>query len=471
MSLANRGFETRGAHDGVAASWTLVTKDTEREYAGFDVAQNLLNYSETLSDASWTKAFVTISSGTGTTPPSGPTVAADKIVEDGTTNTRSVSHAVAGARTVSFYVKAAGRSWVYVGAWDGVSTYQMTAWFNLATGAAGTVSGSVGIPGGGLRSAIESVGNGWYRVSVTAPAFFSQLTTAYLGPSTADAVTSYAGTNTLAALEVTGAQVTSNSSAGPYAKTSGATADVELGSERFDVMWSRNETFAATWSALQSIAAQVTSVFVTPKFAEDFEESWALSGGVGNEAFAFSWPGGTLASFDTTPENFEDFEEEWSSNQLNLSGFAPGDVSAASFDTAPEAYEDFEEGWNNDTFYTSMSSTSTAAFDSTPQNFEDFEETKVPLAVSVDPATDTFTTPSVHGLSVGDKVTFITDGALPAGLSPNVDYWVKTAPTTTTFTVASASGGTTIDVTNSGTGTNKVVGNKATYWTSFLTTI
>jgi len=49
-----------------------------------------------------------------------------------------------------------------------------------------------------------------------------------------------------------------------------------------------------------------------------------------------------------------------------------------------------------------------------------------------------------HGLNVGDAVIFGTTGALPSPLVAGTVYYVKTAPTTGTFTVAATLGGTAI---------------------------
>ena len=50
------------------------------------------------------------------------------------------------------------------------------------------------------------------------------------------------------------------------------------------------------------------------------------------------------------------------------------------------------------------------------------------------------TTPIVHGLSAGDKV-FFTDITTTTGISTNTIYFVKAAPTTTTFTLTATEGG------------------------------
>ena len=73
------------------------------------------------------------------------------------------------------------------------------------------------------------------------------------------------------------------------------------------------------------------------------------------------------------------------------------------------------------------------------------------------------TTPSNHGLAVGNEVVFASTGSLPSGLSTGTTYYVKTVPTTMTFTVAATSGGTAIKTTSNGSGTHTYTTNSE--WT------
>lgn len=52
-----------------------------------------------------------------------------------------------------------------------------------------------------------------------------------------------------------------------------------------------------------------------------------------------------------------------------------------------------------------------------------------------------------HGLRVGDPVKFATTGALPDNITAGTTYYVKTAPTADTLTIAATVGGTAIDTT------------------------
>lgn len=62
-----------------------------------------------------------------------------------------------------------------------------------------------------------------------------------------------------------------------------------------------------------------------------------------------------------------------------------------------------------------------------------------------------FTTASAHGMAVNDLVVFNTNGTIPTGITANTIYYIKTAPSTTTFTIASTLGGTAIEITDAQT--------------------
>jgi hypothetical protein len=75
--------------------------------------------------------------------------------------------------------------------------------------------------------------------------------------------------------------------------------------------------------------------------------------------------------------------------------------------------------------------------------------------ITADATTDTFTSAS-HGYTNGTRVQVENaDGALPAGLSENTTYYVIGAATNT-FQLSATSGGAAINITDAGTGTNRV---------------
>lgn len=132
-----------------------------------EVTTNLLTYSQTFSDASWTKSNCTI----GSTPIQSPIqdLTAYKLQSSVTTNTnksfyKSVSGLLAGQTiTTSFYLKAAERTWalIQMGTTGSAFTANQNAYFNIGAGIVGSTSG-------GCTSTITDAGNGWYRCTITA---------------------------------------------------------------------------------------------------------------------------------------------------------------------------------------------------------------------------------------------------------------------------------------------------------------
>jgi len=74
-------------------------------------------------------------------------------------------------------------------------------------------------------------------------------------------------------------------------------------------------------------------------------------------------------------------------------------------------------------------------------------------AFTVTAATDVFSS-TAHGLEVGDVIEVKTETTLPAGLSASTPYYVITVPSADTFKVSATKGGTTVNVTDTGTGTH-----------------
>ena len=170
---------------------------------------NLVTYSEDFSNNSWTKSSVTLTSGFAA--PDG-TNNAYKLVE-GTNNgshqiySSFISGSAGNNYTTSFFVKAAQRTWCRIMTYGGT-----TVFFDLANGVVGAESNASG--------KIESLSNGWYKVSST---YVSQSNErAYLHIAESNNTTSYQGNGT-SGIYVFGAQVEAQSQATSYVPTSGAT--------------------------------------------------------------------------------------------------------------------------------------------------------------------------------------------------------------------------------------------------------
>lgn len=169
--------------------------------AQVDNGINLLLNSDTPGTGSgWGLSGATAATGSA----SGPDGNSDAwaLTEIATTNQHIAGQTItvpsaAADYTTSFLLKAASRTWAYVQAFDG--TNGIAQWFNLATGALGT--SQVGTNFALISSQCVDYGNGWkrciltYRKSSAATALES-----LFGAATADAVTTYLGVASSAAL-------------------------------------------------------------------------------------------------------------------------------------------------------------------------------------------------------------------------------------------------------------------------------
>jgi hypothetical protein len=151
---------------------------------------NAFSNSEDFGNAAWTKTRCSVTAD-ATTAPNG-TLTADKLVEDATASNSHLIQRATPTLTASTYssfsvfLKAAGRTMAAIAVTrkDGTTA---GVWFNLATGALGTVNAN-------CRGRITAYGNGWYRCQ----AAFDALTGATapqvsFGPATTDASLSYSG--------------------------------------------------------------------------------------------------------------------------------------------------------------------------------------------------------------------------------------------------------------------------------------
>lgn len=161
-------------------------------------ATNLLTRTNEFAHAEWIQSDAT---ATGvlpnvTTAPDG-TLTACKLVEE---TTASVAHGLyndfgfssEATLTMSLYVKASERSFVRLSIWDGMGV-NAYADFNLNTGVVGT-SGQTGSGITLYTYRLQSVGNAWYRVSITATTTGITYGYARVQLLSADATPTYAGT-------------------------------------------------------------------------------------------------------------------------------------------------------------------------------------------------------------------------------------------------------------------------------------
>ncbi|MCE2725070.1 MAG: hypothetical protein LW865_17620, partial [Betaproteobacteria bacterium] len=193
---------------------------------------NLFQQSEDFSNAYWVKTNSSILSNSATSPDGNNT--ADKIVEDTSNNAHYIQKTLGGASatySLSIYAKAGGRNWILLGWWDGAAN--RNAYFNISSGSVGTISGSV-------STSIVSVGNGWFRCTVT---HTSAISVMYTQCATSDGVSSYTGDGT-SGVFIWGAQLEAGAFPTSYIPTTSASA-----TRSADVCQITGSDFSSFWNA------------------------------------------------------------------------------------------------------------------------------------------------------------------------------------------------------------------------------
>jgi hypothetical protein len=171
---------------------------------------NFFQDSEMFSTANWGKLNSSVSANT-TTAPNG-TLTADTLVENTANSTHIALQITAGqisgnTYTASIYAKAAGRSWI--GLFNNAGGTG-NAFFDLSNGTVGTVlTGS---------AQIQSVGNGWYRCSITFVPTTTGTFNIQVRIASADNVPTYTGNGT-SGIFIWGAQIVEGTDAKPYFAT------------------------------------------------------------------------------------------------------------------------------------------------------------------------------------------------------------------------------------------------------------
>jgi hypothetical protein len=234
-------------------------------------ATNLVEYSEDFSNSYWPKAGVTVLASSEVDPSGGTN--AYELIESATTsnhllNLTYITGVTSLPHTYSVYAKANTRSWIRI---QGQLPTNSWANFNLSTGEFGS---------SGLNQdsfSFESVGDGWYRVSVTnTPSSQNSGIQIFVldsdlgGPSP-----SYTGDGT-SGLYLWGAQVEAGSLTS-YIPTSGSTVtraadDLEIsGSDFTDAFYGTEGTF-----------------FVTANLKDPVRGYGLITGGSTNQLFIYS---------------------------------------------------------------------------------------------------------------------------------------------------------------------------------------
>jgi hypothetical protein len=234
---------------------------------------NFFQDSEMFSTANWGKLNSSVSANT-TTAPNG-TLTADTLVENTANSTHIALQITAGqisgnTYTASIYAKAAGRSWI--GLFNNAGGTG-NAFFDLSNGTVGTVlTGS---------AQIQSVGNGWYRCSITFVPTTTGTFNIQVRIASADNVPTYTGNGT-SGIFIWGAQIVEGTDAKPYFATTNR-QDVP----RLDY---RNADGSLNSCPRLLLEPQRTNLAL---YSEQFNDaSWLLIGATTSANVAIS-PGGT----------------------------------------------------------------------------------------------------------------------------------------------------------------------------------
>lgn len=172
---------------------------------------NRLTYSEDFTNAAWTKNRVTVTPAQFANPADG-LLTMSAVMETATTNThylpQNYTFTAAVPHTLSVFCKPNGRDWIFVSMYDGTTAH--SAFFNVTTGAVGTL-------GGAATGKITRMGNGIYRCEVTATVL-AAVGLVEIDLSTDGSTLSYAGDITKG-IYIWGAQIEIAAYAGPYVST------------------------------------------------------------------------------------------------------------------------------------------------------------------------------------------------------------------------------------------------------------
>jgi hypothetical protein len=196
------------------------TRASSGTYVGSDgliktAVTNLLLRSEEFDNASWSKTASSVTANTIVAP--NGTVTADKLVEDTSTGGHVLVQGSSGipdsaSVCVSCYCKAAERSWVAITVTDKAAIINRR-WFNLSNGTQGATNGTIS------AFSATNVGDGWYRIAVTASVGTGASTPGVrISLGVADNTASYTGDGT-SGIYLWGAQLEQSSTVGEYIPT------------------------------------------------------------------------------------------------------------------------------------------------------------------------------------------------------------------------------------------------------------
>jgi hypothetical protein len=259
---------------------------------GLFVEEARTNYSPSLlNNATYWSAVAVVVVTTGATSPTGLADGYTLTEPAGTTSyglnlaAASIPTITSGtAMTSSVFAKAGTCSWLRLFISDATTpTIAAHAWFNLATGTIGTTASAAGSPTS-ITSKMESVGNGFYRCSVSAILSTATTATTLIRMTSADAATSDTGGKTMI---VYGPQLETGNAASSYipTQTTTATRNADVATIT-DMSWF-NPLAGTLYSEFQRNTVAANSIGAA------FPRSVSLSNGTNNNQIEFNLSGGT----------------------------------------------------------------------------------------------------------------------------------------------------------------------------------
>jgi len=234
-------------------------------------SQNMLLRSEEFDNASWLKTDTTITANAIAAPDDLTT--ADLLTEGVVGTTAGVSQNLIvepqKAYTASIYLKRGNHDWVRFAFAVPSTSNQILLWVNLATGTLGTPT-TIGTGVTNLGTTITNVGNGWYRVTISAT---------FTNPSASFYVTSAAANGNVTRVSngtryQWGAQVNQGSVAAAYQKTVATTT--EWGANQNLITYSEGvvSTLGSS-SGVTNAGTSITGYAASVQFGDNSVARWA----------------------------------------------------------------------------------------------------------------------------------------------------------------------------------------------------
>jgi hypothetical protein len=194
---ATLGLSDTASSGELAGDYADVPFMSAARCALVDNGPNLLQHSDDINNAYWTPSNATVS-GNADVAPDG-TSTANYLRDTAVTGTHSVDptgtisvSSTASDFSFSIALKPGNKTWAYLQIQETTGNTVATAYFNISTGAVGTIQ--AGANWSNVRAFVVSLGNGWYQCTV-----IGRKTNAatnilpIIGAATADVTPSYTG--------------------------------------------------------------------------------------------------------------------------------------------------------------------------------------------------------------------------------------------------------------------------------------